>query len=114
MNAVMDARAAVQAGVCGFRSAVQAICADGRHVSLAVQSDCKTIGGLAAALTEHGPFDAFDEIDSRSESALLAVVRAHLKGCCAGCAVPVGLFKAMQVAAGLALPRDVVIELTKE
>jgi hypothetical protein len=114
MTAAVDARATVQAGVCGFRSTVQATCADRRHVSLAVESGCETIGALAAGLTEHGPFDAFDEIDSRTESALLAVVRAHLKGCCAGCAVPVGLFKAMQVAAGLALPRDVAIELTKE
>jgi hypothetical protein len=109
----MEARADVQAGVCGFRSAVAASCADHRHAQLAVTSDCETVGALAAALREHGPFDAFDEIDSRTESALMAVVRAHLKGCCAGCAVPVGLFKAMQVAAGLALPREVVIELTK-
>jgi hypothetical protein len=41
-------------------------------------------------------------------------VRATLKGCCAGCAVPAGLFKAMQVAAGLALPKDINIRLTKE
>jgi porphobilinogen deaminase len=110
----MEAHADVQAGICGFRTAVVATCANHRHVQLAVTSDCETVGALAAALREHGPFDAFDEIDSRTESALMAVVRAHLKGCCAGCAVPVGLFKAMQVAAGLALPREVVIELTKE
>ncbi len=30
------------------------------------------------------------------------------------CVVPVGLFKAMQVAAGLALPKDIHIQLTKE
>jgi hypothetical protein len=33
--------------------------------------------------------------------------------CCAGCAVPAGLFKAMQVAAGLALPKDITIRLAK-
>ncbi|MFN2352102.1 MAG: hypothetical protein ABR497_09170, partial [Kiritimatiellia bacterium] len=37
----------------------------------------------------------------------------NLKGCCAGCAVPVGVFKAMQVAAGLALPKDPTITLFK-
>jgi hypothetical protein len=113
MTAEVGACATVRAGACGLRSVVQATCADRRHVSFVIESDCETIGALSAGLTEHGPIDAFDEIDSRTESALLAVVRVHLKGCCAGCAVPVGLFKAMQVAAGLALPRDVVIELAK-
>jgi len=41
-------------------------------------------------------------------------VQAVLTGCCAGCAVPVGLFKAMQVAAGLALAKDIAITLAKE
>jgi len=41
-------------------------------------------------------------------------VRETLKGCCAGCAVPAGLFKAMQVAAGLALPQDITIRLSAE
>ena len=110
----MEACADIQAGICGFRTRVAASGEGARRVSFTVETDCETIAALAAALTEHGAFDAFDEIDSRTESALMTVVRAHLKGCCDGCAVPVGLFKAMQVAAGLALPREVVIELTKE
>jgi hypothetical protein len=109
----MEAHADVQAGICGFRSAVVASCADHRHVQLVVKSDCETIGTLATALARHGEFDAFVEIDSRVGSELLDTVHSVLKGCCAGCAVPIGLFKAMQVAAGLALPRDVAIELTK-
>ena len=44
----------------------------------------------------------------------MPLVRANLHGCCAGCAVPVGLFKAMQVAAGLALPKDIEIALSLE
>jgi len=41
-------------------------------------------------------------------------VRAVLKGCCSGCAVPCGIFKAMQVAAGLALPAPASIEIVKD
>jgi len=41
----------------------------------------------------------------------MAVARECLKGCCAGCAVPVAIFKAMQVAAGLALPKSIRIEI---
>ena len=36
------------------------------------------------------------------------------KGCCEACVVPVAICKAMQVAANLALPKDVVVEITKE
>jgi hypothetical protein len=43
----------------------------------------------------------------------MSAVRASLSGCCAGCAVPVGIFKAMQAAAGVALPRDVTITMEK-
>jgi hypothetical protein len=108
----MQAHADVQAGICGFRTCVVTSAERSRLVSFAVQSDCETVSALAAALTEHGQFDTFDEIDPRTDGSLMAIVHEHLKGCCAGCAVPVGLFKAMQVAAGLALPKDVVIGLS--
>ena len=45
---------------------------------------------------------------------VLATARESLKGCCAACAVPVGAFKAMQVAAGVALPEDVTLQITAE
>jgi hypothetical protein len=109
---MMQARADVQAGICGFRTSVVATAERSRLVGFAVESDCETVTALATSLTEHGPFDAFDEIDSRTEGRLMPVVHEHLKGCCAGCAVPVGLFKAMQVAAGLALPKDISIALS--
>jgi hypothetical protein len=108
----MDAHADIQAGICGFRTQVTASAERARRVRFAVDTGCETVASLAAALAEHGDFDAFDEIDPRTDSGLMAVVRAHLRGCCAGCAVPVGLFKAMQVAAELALPKDVEIGLS--
>lgn len=108
----MQAHANVQAGICGFRTSVVATAERSRLVSFAVESDCETVTALATALAEHGVFDAFDEIDPRTDGSLLPVVRENLKGCCAGCAVPVGLFKAMQVAAGLGLPKSIEIELS--
>lgn len=108
----VDAHADVQAGICGLRTHVTAHGGDGYSVSFDIVTDCETVAALAMALTEHGPFNALEEIDPRTPSGLLAVVSMHLKGCCAGCAVPVGLFKAMQVAAGLALPKDVEIGLS--
>ena len=111
MSAVV-AHADVQAGICGLRTHVTAHGGGGYSVSFDIVTDCETIASLAAGLSERGPFNALEEIDPRTSSGLLAVVSTHLKGCCAGCAVPVGLFKAMQVAAGLALPKDVAIELS--
>jgi hypothetical protein len=45
---------------------------------------------------------------------VLTTARASLKGCCAACIVPVGAFKAMQVAAGVALPKDVTLKISSE
>ena len=69
---------------------------------------------MAAALAAKGPVDAYREISPEGQSAVLGVARETLRGCCAACATTVGLFKAMQVAAGLALPKDISIKLTKE
>ena len=108
----MGARAVIQGSDCGFRTRVVASAEGGRHVHFAISTDCEKVAALATGLTEHGPFDAFDEIDPRTEGSLMNVVRQHLQGCCSGCAVPVGLFKAMQVAAGVALPQDISIAVS--
>ena len=45
---------------------------------------------------------------------ILATARDFMKGCCAACAVPVGTFKAMQVAASVALPKDVTLTISND
>lgn len=110
----MMAIASIDAGVCGFHTTSRAASEDGMFVEFEVQSDCEKIRGLGEALVAKGPIDAFEEINPNSGSVLMNTVRECLQGCCAGCAVPVGLFKSMQVAAGLALPRDIAIQITKE
>ncbi|OPZ22814.1 MAG: hypothetical protein BWZ10_00232 [candidate division BRC1 bacterium ADurb.BinA364] len=110
MKACVD----IDAGICGFKTSAGASSPDGQMVAFDIESDCDNIKGLAAALKELEPIDAFREIHPAAENILLPTARAKLKGCCSGCVVPAGLFKAMQVAAGLALPRDIVIALRKE
>lgn len=109
----MNARAEIQAGICGFRTTGRARCEDAQHVSFDVETDCDKIRQFSARLAALGPLDALQEINPLNGSRLLETARASLPGCCAGCAVPVGLFKAMQVAAGLALPREIHIALTE-
>jgi len=110
----MQAKVDIEAGICGLRTTARASSEDDQNVTFAITSDCAKIRILAERLQAVGPLDAYQEISPAAESVLLATVRDTLKGCCAGCAVPCGLFKAMQVAAGLALPKDITIQLTAE
>ncbi len=109
----MKAKVEIEAGVCGFRTQATAVSDDGQHVTFAVDTDCDKIAQLAVAIVDRQPLDAYQEISSAGEGIFMATVHETLKGCCSGCAVPAGIFKAMQVAAGLALTKDIAIRITK-
>lgn len=96
-------RATIQAGICGFVTDVVARSEDEQNVQFAVESTCEKIRELAERLPA---VDAYEELGSGFDGQVHGAVRASLRGCCSGCIVPAGIFKAMQVAAGTALPRD--------
>jgi len=116
----MEATAEIGAGVCGFHTTAHVSCEDGQHVTFEIETPCESIARLAEALREKSPIDAFEEIRGGNGSVVLDAARAVLCGCCAAavrllrglCAS--GMFKAMQVAAGLALPADITIALSRE
>jgi len=101
----------VEAGICGFVTEVKAFSEDEQNVSLKVTSNCEKISKLANRIVT---LDAYNEIKEGFNGELYKVIREELTGCCSGCAVPVGLFKSMQVAANLALPKDINIRITKK
>lgn len=103
----------IRAGVCGFATTVAAESPDDQTVTLSIASDCDKIAGLAAALNAK-PIDGYQEIAAGFGGVVLSAARERLSGCCAGCAVPAGIFKAVQVAARTALPRDIEIKLSAE
>jgi hypothetical protein len=103
--------ATVRAGVCGFTTRINAASEDDQHVTIRIESDCEKIRALADSLPV---LDAYSEIQAGHDGELMKAVRASLKGCCAGCAVPSGIFKSMQAAASLALPQAVSIEVRAE
>jgi hypothetical protein len=105
----MKAHSLIDAGVCGFHTTVSADSPDKRHVRFAIETECDVITRLVAALEERQPIDAYGEIDKRKESVILATALETLAECRKSCAVPLGIFKAMQVVTGLALPKDVHI-----
>jgi len=103
------ATARIEAGICGFTTTVRAH-QDGGSVVLDVESDCEHVRRLAAALERVEPFR---EITFRGPGPqVLALAREHCAH--AACPVPAGILKAVEVAAGLALPRDVTITLSRD
>jgi hypothetical protein len=95
----------INAGICGFQTIVAARSDDMQTVRLEIESGCEKIRRLAEALTV--PIDAYQEIGDGSEGVVQTAARSHLTGCCAGCVVPSGIFKSVQVAGGVALPAPV-------
>jgi hypothetical protein len=95
------ASATIDSGICGMTTTVTAT-AEGRAVRLALESDCDYVKALAAELTE---VDAFREISYRGEGPqTLRLAPQHLVH--PACPVPSGIIKAVEVASGLALPKD--------
>ncbi len=100
------AKAEIEAGVCGFTTTVEARM-EGDECVLAIESPCAGIQRLAAELKS---VDPFREITHRGEGPLtLALAAKHCKH--PACPVPAGIVKAVEVAAGLALPRDATIRV---
>ncbi len=101
--------AEIHSGICGFNTKVEAK-SDGELVHLTITSDCQAIQRLAKELTEVEPYH---EISARRSTPL--ILEKGMKLCThAACPVPVGIIKAVEVAAGLALPADVTIKVKND
>jgi len=100
----------IQAGICGLSATVEATSPDGMVVYLRIKSDCPQVQAMAAELET---VDAYQELfvpQNRTRILeLAACYRLHTT-----CIVPVGILKAIEAAAGLALPADGCISLKKE
>lgn len=101
-------KAEVTSGICGFTTTVEAH-QEGRQVKLRISSDCSAVRRLAEELAEVEPFQ---EISFRGEGP--RTLKAGAKYCRhPACPVPVGIIKAIEVEAGLALPADAIIKVSK-
>ena len=101
-------KAEIDSGICGFVTTVEASM-EGKACNLVITSNCKAIQQLGQELTQVTPIQ---EISSRR--ATPRILEMGLKHCIhSACPVPVGIIKAVEVEAKLALPKDVVIKLSK-
>ncbi len=110
----MKALVVVDAGICGFQTRIHADSDDTQNVTFRIASACEKARKFGETLSGKGPVDGYAEIGSGCGGVVLTVGRETLTGCCAACAVPVAAFKAMQVAAGVALPKDVTLKISAE
>jgi hypothetical protein len=100
------ARSEISSRICGFTTAVEARTQDLDRVSLTIASESQAIQELSAELTK---VSSLQEVSFRGSGPL-----THRLAACrrwhAACPAPVGIIKAVDVAAGLALPADVTIK----
>jgi hypothetical protein len=96
----MDVVAEIQPGACGFETVIRASSPDGLHVTLQLQSTCPKVQGMAASLQS---LDALDEVLRRPLVDTTPIRVASEHGLHVACLVPVGILKAVEAAAGLAL-----------
>lgn len=108
----MNAEVMIDAGICGFQTKILANSDDSQNVTFRIVSGCEKARAFGETLIAKGPVDGYAEIGAGADGVVLATARESLKGCCAACAVPVGAFKAMQVAAGVALPKNMTLKIT--
>ncbi len=106
------ADAVVDAGTCGFVTSVVATVTAENQATFAIESPCEHVQRIAVAIVEDGPFGVYDDMEWQKESRLRETLRTALKGCYPWCPVPLAVFKTMQIAAGLSLPKDIIIKLS--
>lgn len=102
------AKAEIYPGNCGFTTTVE-VTKDGKVCRIAIQSECPAIQKLAEELTEVNPYQ---EISFRK--GIPPILQAGINHCThAACPIPVGIVKAVELEAGMTLPTEVTIKLTK-
>ena len=102
------ARSEIHAGICGFKTEVETRM-EGTKCLIQIKSDCAEIQQMAEELNE---VDPFREISYRGDGPV--TLKLGVKHCAhTACPVPVGIIKTMEVAAGLNLPKDAFIKITK-
>jgi len=98
------------AGVCGHKTTLKASKTEGYNVRVSIESSCPHVAKISSELDE---VDALQQIGLRG--GLPPALETAYRNCIhAACPVPSGLIKSIEVAAGLALPQDAHIGVSRE
>ncbi len=105
----MTAKAHISPGVCGLQTIVSVQSRDS-HFAIAIESDCCMVRRFASELAEVDPWS--EVWIPGAPPRIWQLAAKH--GLHAACPVPVGILKAIEVEAGLALPAHVSIAISRE
>ena len=100
----------VNAGVCGFKTVIKATRESTRNASLEIKTTCPNLKPLESELTTA---DAYKECFAKvGKAGVYDIASKYCRH--SACVVPAAILKGIEAACGLALPRDVTIEIRKE
>jgi len=100
----------VNAGICGFTTTIKIDSEDMQNASIQIQTDCPSIKPMEQELKEA---DGYEECFAKiGASRVFEISRKYCKH--AACPVPTAIVKGIEVACGLALPKDVEIKIEKK
>ena len=102
-------RVEVNPGVCGFKATIIAKADDKGKIRIEIESECTYVQELADQL---GELDPFEEWKSFYESTVFKSANTCINH--TDCVIPTAILKAVNVEAGLALPADVTLEISRE
>ena len=103
------AKTTVHAGICGFVTAIETVSEDKQNVHITFESDCPHV---VKAKEELKTVNAYEELFKKPhETQIYKVLSPHLPH--VTCPLYSGFLKAVEVAAGLALPKDVQIQIER-
>ena len=104
------AKVEVNPGVCGLLTTLHVKVDDMENVSVEIQSECPHIKAMEAELVD---LDGYVECFARySASTVYSIAEKHCRHL--ACPVPTAIIKGMEVACGLALPKDVILQIEKD
>jgi len=108
----MKAKAEINPGICGLMTSLEATSDEMQVITLKGTSQCPAITKIIADLQSE-ELDAFECCLGKMDESPV-YVKSFGKVTHAACPVPSAIIKLMEVAASLALPKDVEIKLSKE
>jgi hypothetical protein len=106
------AKVEIDAGICGMKTTVWATAdSEPYRCKITIESDCDAIQKIGEHLPE---VDALQEISLRRGDGPQVLQKGKELCYHSACPVPAGIIKAIEVAAGLALPADVSMKISAD
>lgn len=102
-------RVTVNPGACGMESTIEVEKKDSRTYNVKVGSDCEMVVKLGKEVSELTMMDVFKRLLDNPVYTKAAMCLKHV-----ACPVPSAILKALEVEAGLNVPKDVSIKFVKD